>query len=150
MSREPGDLLSRVPTLTEVLDLRDTADWQQAGPPLQSDAQSLEEAQRWVDGAMDKLAPQLNALVTSRLRDLMATAVQDAVEDAIERCRGPLIEALEVRLRDLLEQQFPPAQPWPRVASGVRRAPGRGPSGGSEQADSLRDRGHVLRYRSTR
>lgn len=128
MSREPGDLPSRVPTLTEVLDPRDTADLQHAGPLLRSDAQSLEEAQRWVDGAMDKLAPQLNALVTSRLRDLMATAVQDAVEDAIERCRGPLIEALEVRLRDLLEQEFAqhlqerrpagPATPRPQGSGG--------------------------------
>jgi hypothetical protein len=65
VSRGPGDLLSRVPTLTEVLDPRDMADWQHPGPSLRSDAQSLEEAQRWVDGAMDKLAPQLNALVTS-------------------------------------------------------------------------------------
>jgi len=125
VSHEPGDLLSRVPTLTEVLDPRDSAGWPDAGPPLRPAAQSLEEAQRWVDGVMDKLAPQLDALVTSRLRDLMATAVQDAVEDAIERCRIPLIEALEVRLRDLLEQEFAQHLREQRLAAPAAQRPQR-------------------------
>ncbi len=93
------DFLAKVPTLTEVADVA------QAPTALPSPAAD-ERTQRWVDEVMDRMAPQVNALVSSQLRDMLAPAVQDAVQDAVERCRGPLIEALARRLREILEQEL--------------------------------------------
>lgn len=98
MTRARQDLLTRVPTLTEVADVP-------ANPTALHTAVD-EHTARWVDDVMDRLAPQVNALLSSRLRDVLAPAVQDAVQDAVERCRGPLIEAVTDRLRDVLEQEL--------------------------------------------
>jgi hypothetical protein len=98
MTRARQDLLTRVPTLTEVADAP-------PDPTALHRAFVDEHTARWVDDVMDRLAPQVNALLSSRLRDVLAPAVQDAVQDAVERLRGPLIEAVADRLRDILEQE---------------------------------------------
>jgi hypothetical protein len=101
--------MSKVPTLTEVVEPQ--------GRPLAGGVTlpsiggaGSESAGQWVDAVMDRMAPQVDALISSRLRDVLAPAVQDAVqaavEDAIERSRGPLVDALEARLRDSLEQEI--------------------------------------------
>ena len=110
MTRARQDLLTRVPTLTEVADAP-------PDPTARHRAVVDEHTARWVDDVMDRLAPQVNALLSSRLRDVLAPAVQDAVQDAIERFRGPLIEAVTHRLRDILEQEVA------RKASAAAEAP---------------------------
>lgn len=98
MTRARQDLLAKVPTLTEVADVS-------PDPTALHRGVVDEHTARWVDDVMDRLAPQVNALLSSRLRDVLAPAVQDAVQDAVERFRGPLIEAVAHRLRDILEQE---------------------------------------------
>ena len=98
MTRARQDLLTRVPTLTEVADVS-------PNPTALHRAVVDDDTARWVDDVMDRLAPQVNALLSSRLRDVLAPAVQDAVQDAVERFRGPLIEAVADRMRDILEQE---------------------------------------------
>ncbi len=97
MNRGRPELMARVPTLTEVAE------------PGAASATVGQESAQWVDDVMDAVAPQVNAILTSRLRDVLVPAVQEAVqsavEDAVERCRGPLMEALMVRLRDVVEQE---------------------------------------------
>ena len=134
MSGARSDLMGRVPTLTEVVDSQGRPSTDRVTPPAPGGA-GVEDAGQWVDAVMDCLAPQVDALISSRLRDVLAPAVQDAVqaavEDAIERCRGPLVEALEVRLRDILDQeiarrlpdqrpQVPPAAPGEVQRQGPR------------------------------
>lgn len=99
MIRPRQDFLARVPTLTEVADV--------APAPSALRSPALDErTARWADEVMDRMAPQVDALLSSRLRDVLAPAVQDAVQDAVERCRGPLIAALADRLREVLEQEL--------------------------------------------
>ena len=101
MNRGRPELMARVPTHTEVAE------------PGAASATVGQESAQWVDDVMDAVAPQVNAILTSRLRDVLVPAVQEAVqeavqsavEDAVERCRGPLMEALMVRLRDVVEQE---------------------------------------------
>jgi hypothetical protein len=112
MTRARQDLLTKVPTLTEVADVP-------PDPTALHRAVVDEHTARWVDDVMDRLAPQVNALLSSRLRDVLAPAVQDAVQDAVERCRGPLIEGVADRLRDILEQEVA------RKASAAAEAPHR-------------------------
>ena len=131
MSELPAALKARVPTLTEVLeapempevpDLGDEPLWTsppwdplQADPPpflrapvgtvdCMPDTPGGKDAQALVESVMTNLAPQVEALVSSRLRDVLAPAVQEAVEEAVERCRQPLIDALQVQLREQLER----------------------------------------------
>jgi hypothetical protein len=109
MSLVRPDLMARVPTLTE------EAPPGSGRAPTDRNAQPLgaavrgQDAARWADEVMQGVAPQVQALLTARLRDVLAPAVQQAVqaavEDAVERCREPLMEALMMRLRDLLEQE---------------------------------------------
>ena len=136
MSELPAALKARVPTLTEVLDAPEMPDlgdvplwpsppWDtlQADPPpflrapvgtadSMPDTPGGKGAQALMESVMASLAPQVEALVSSRLRDVLAPAVQEAVEEAVERCRQPLIDALQVQLREQLEQVLArPAQP---------------------------------------
>lgn len=99
MTRLRPEFLAKVPTLTEVADIA------QARTTMPSPSMD-EGTQRWVDEVLDRMAPQVDALVSSRMRDVLAPAVQDAVQDAVERCREPLIEALARRLREILEQEL--------------------------------------------
>lgn len=130
MNELPAALKARVPTLTEVLqapempDLGDEPLWPSpadtaplAEPPpfLRAPVARTHEAvqaqvrhvaqneQGLVESVIASLAPQVEALVSSRLRDVLAPTIQEAVEDAIERCRQPLIEALQAQLREQLE-----------------------------------------------
>lgn len=130
MSELPAALKARVPTLTEVLDVPETPEVPDLGdeplwaspisnaprthpPPfLRFPAGAVDAlpntlgangAQALVESVMASLAPQVEALVSSRLRDVLAPAVQEAVEEAVERCRQPLIDALQVQLREQLE-----------------------------------------------
>ena len=130
MSELPAALKARVPTLTEVLDTPETpevpdlgdeplwtsptADAPRMDPPpfLRMPAGAVDAlpntlganaAQALVESVMASLAPQVEALVSSRLRDVLAPAVQEAVEEAVERCRQLLIDALQVQLREHLE-----------------------------------------------
>ena len=130
MSELPAALKARVPTLTEVLespeipDLGDESLWPspadtapRAEPPpfLRAPAASVAggPAEAWAPGGQEKhvlaesviasLAPQVEALVSSRLRDVLAPTIQEAVEEAIEQLRQPLIDALQVQLREQLE-----------------------------------------------
>ena len=110
MTRARQELLARVPTLTEV------ADDVTAPPGLQRSALDGDRV-RWVNEAVDRLAPELSALIDSRFRDVLAPAIQaavhsalqkaveDAVQDAVERVRGPLTEAVTQRLCVLLETE---------------------------------------------
>jgi len=131
MSELPAALKARVPTLTEVLDAPEMPDlgdvplwptppWDP--PPFLSvpvgtadsmpDTPGGKGAQALMESVMASLAPQVEALVSSRLRDVLAPAVQEAVEEAVERCRQPLIDALQVQLREQLELVLArPAQP---------------------------------------
>lgn len=99
MTRARHDFLAKVPTLTEVADVAQ-------GPTTVQRPVLNEPTARWVDEVMDRMAPQVDALLSSQLRALLAPAVQDAVHDALERCRGPLIEAVAGRLREVLEQEL--------------------------------------------
>lgn len=127
MSDLPAALKARVPTLTEVLDVAEVPDlgdeplWTlpasdapRMDPPpfLRAPAGAVDAvpdtsrangAQALVESVMASLAPQVEALVSSRLRDVLAPAVQEAVEEAVEHCRQPLIDALQVQLREQLE-----------------------------------------------
>jgi hypothetical protein len=98
MNRGRPDFMARVPTLTEEVE------------PGSERAAMGPDSAHWVDAVMDAVAPQVNAILTTRLRDVLAPAVQEAVhaavQDAVENCRGPLIEALMVRLRDAVEQEL--------------------------------------------
>jgi hypothetical protein len=113
MNRGRPDFMARVPTLTE--EVEPGSDRAAMGP----------DSAQWVDDVMDAVAPQVNAILTSRLRDVLAPAVQEAVqeavqtavEDAVERCRGPLMEALMVRLRDVVEQEVARRVPSKRPIS---------------------------------
>ena len=126
MSELPAALKGRVPTLTEVLDAPEMPDLgdepplrmpvEQARPVISdscgfapgghahdtSHAQALDGSEGLMESVMACLAPQVEALVSSRLRDVLAPAIQDAVDEAIERCRQPLVEALERQLREQL------------------------------------------------
>lgn len=129
MSELPAALKARVPTLTEVLDrpelpdLGDDPPWAAAdiatlrGEPTAflrlptADAGSApgdgmpgSRAEGLVETVVSRLAPQMEALVSSRLRDVLGPSIQEAVEEAVERCRKPLIEALQAQLREQLEQ----------------------------------------------
>ena len=130
MSELPAALKARVPTLTEVLDSPETPEVPDLGdeplwtapisdaprtdpPPFLRfpagavdplpDTSGAKAAQALVESVMTNLAPQVEALVSSRLRDVLAPAVQEAVEEAVERCRQPLIDALQVQLREQVE-----------------------------------------------
>jgi hypothetical protein len=122
MSELPAALKARVPTLTEVLDAPEMPDlgdvplWPSPPgdpPPFlrtpvgtadsMPDTPGGKGAQALVESVMASLAPQIEALVSSRLRDVLAPAVQEAVDEAVERCRQPLIDALQVQLREQLE-----------------------------------------------
>jgi len=134
MSELPVALKARVPTLTEVLDAPEMPDlgdeplWRapaEAVPRLEphsvlpgsvvkphnpaQDPVGLDDLDQrsFVETVIASLAPQVEALVSSRLRDVLAPTIQEAVEEAIERCRQPLIEALKVQLREQLEQALP-------------------------------------------
>jgi hypothetical protein len=131
MSELPAALKARAPTLTEVLDAPEMPDlgdvplWPSPPwdpPPFlrapvgtadsMPDTPGGKGAQALVESVMASLAPQVEALVSSRLRDVLAPAVQEAVEEAVERCRQPLIDALQVQLREQLELVLArPAQP---------------------------------------
>ena len=129
MSELPAALKAHVPTLTEVLnepevpDLGDDPPWTAPSiatpreePPafLRLPTAPLAaspgveahgfKADSLVESVVASLAPQMEALVSSRLRDVLGPSIQEAVEDAVERCRQPLIEALQVQLREQLEQ----------------------------------------------
>ena len=131
----PADLMLRVPTLTEVLAVPsvheegDVPDLGEEGldlPPAQTERPSISADSQRVNALMDTLAHQLNALVSSRLRDLLTPALQAAlqqavtravqeaaeatVEQVVEQFRGPLIQALQVQLREALEAQSPPTK----------------------------------------
>jgi hypothetical protein len=110
VTRARQELLARVPTLTEVAD--------DVAGPLGSKRDALDgDRARWVDDVMGRLEPQLGALIDSRLRDLLAPAVQAAVRaalqkavdgavtDAVDRFRLPLTDAVVQKLRDLLETE---------------------------------------------
>ena len=99
MTRAGQDFLARVPTLTEVADIA------QAPTALQHPGVD-EPAALWVDEVMGRLTPQVDTLLSNRLRDMLAPAVQDALLDAVERFRGPLTEAVAHLLRDVLEQEL--------------------------------------------
>lgn len=124
MTPVPADLLARVPTLTEVVEpapLPDLGD-----PPLEASgpAKTAEPAavnpDAWVGQLMDRLGPQVDALVTGRLRDLLAPAIQDAVDEAIDRLREPLVSSVQARLRDVLAVEL-------RQVLGHKGAPETGP-----------------------
>ena len=55
---------------------------------------------------MDRLSPQMDALISSRFRDVLAPALQDAVDQALEQLREPLVEEVHARLRDVLENEL--------------------------------------------
>lgn len=114
MNQPPAEVLSRVPTLTEVLQLPpmpDLADQPADGQVLraQEEPATIVLVGGWVDQIMDRLSPQMDALMSSRFRDVLAPAIQDAVDQALERLREPLILEVQSRLREVLEaelQQF--------------------------------------------
>ena len=130
MNELPAALKARVPTLTEVLeapempDLGDEPLWPsqadtapRAEPPpflrapvasvagAHADARASGGQEKHVlaESVIASLAPQVEALVSSRLRDVLAPTIQEAVEEAIEQLRQPLIDALQVQLREQLE-----------------------------------------------
>ena len=129
MSELPAALKAHVPTLTEVLkepelpDLGDDPPWTEpAIAPLRDEPPAFLRVpaavsaafagaeqhgfkiESLVEAVVARLDPQMEALVSSRLRDVLGPAIQEAVDDAVERCRQPLIEALQVQLREQLEQ----------------------------------------------
>jgi hypothetical protein len=110
MNSGRSDLMARIPTLTEVAEPGAERNAMGRDAPPLAGLASRQDTAQWVDDVMDALAPQVHAVLTSRLRDVVAPAVQEAVqaavEDAVERCQGPLMEALMVRLRDVLEQEM--------------------------------------------
>lgn len=110
MTSVPADLLARVPTLTEVVErnpLPDLGDDPLEAPePEKTAVPELENPDAWVDQVMDRLGPQVDALVAGRLRDLLAPAIQDAVDEAVERLREPLVASVQARLRDVLEVEL--------------------------------------------
>ena len=130
MSELPAALKARVPTLTEVLespempDLGDEPLWPSpadtapraepppflrapvasvAGAHAEARAPGGQEKHVLAESVIASLAPQVEALVTSRLRDVLAPTIQEAGEEAIEQLRQPLIDALQVQLREQLE-----------------------------------------------
>lgn len=93
----------------------------------------------WVDTVVASLAPQMEALVSSRLRDVLGPSIQEAVEEAVERCRKSLIEALQVQLREQLEQvNSRPGQLGAQALSGAASAT-RPPSGAARSAQDAAD-----------
>ena len=136
MSPAPADLVGRVPTLTEVLELLEVQE-PPAVPGLgEGTVTELgfggagAETDRLADRMMDALAPQMDALISSRLRDVLAPALQDAVEEVIDRFRGPLVEAVAAHLRELvqgeLRQSLHPlraAEPSPGPPSALLKEP---------------------------
>lgn len=131
MTDVPATLKARVPTLTEVLELPEVPDLgdepvgplptgaalpaalsqfsaargaEVFAPPPTQPSQAAEGVQIMVESLVASLGPQVDALVSSRLRDVLAPTIQEAVEEAIERLRQPLIEALQVQLREQLER----------------------------------------------
>lgn len=141
MSELPAALKARVPTLTEVLDAPETPEVPDLGdellwtsppwdpPPFLRapvgtvdsipDTPGGKGAQALVESVIASLAPQIEALVSSRLRDVLAPAVQEAVDEAVERCRQPLIDALQVQLREQLELALNRPAPPGVVAAGT-------------------------------
>jgi len=59
-----------------------------------------------LEAVLADITPAMQALVSSRLRDVLAPAVQEAVEEAVERLRQPLIDAVQAQLREQLEQSL--------------------------------------------
>ncbi|MEI8265520.1 MAG: hypothetical protein WCI59_07175 [Betaproteobacteria bacterium] len=102
-----------MPTLTEVADIA-------KAPTALHQPAADERTARWVDEVMGRLTPQVDTLLSNRLRDVLAPAVQDAFLDAVERFRGPLTEAVAHMLRDVLEQEMA------RKAAEVPEAPENG------------------------
>lgn len=111
MSQAPAEVLSRVPTLTEILDLAPVPDLAEepvaAGALVGlSESAAGHPADGWIDKVMDRLSPQMDALISSRFRDVLAPALQDAVDQALEQLREPLVEEVHARLRDVLENEL--------------------------------------------
>lgn len=146
MSQVPADLAGRVPTLTEVLELPEvqaalTTRALTAVPDLGQEAVAApgrgltgSDIDRLADHMMDALAPQMDALISSRLRDVLAPALQDAVEEVVDRFRGTLVEAAAAQLRELVQAELAqslntlqvpqlspsPHQNWPDKPPGQR------------------------------
>lgn len=127
MSPVSDDLLLRVPTLTEVLQAPEMPDLGEDVSALPSPAGPAPHPDRWAEAVMSALGPQVDALVSSRLRDMLAPALQEAVEEVVERFRGPMIQALDAHLRELLEVEIRRSlQEAGTPASAAGRAPGSG------------------------
>ena len=99
MTRVRPEFLAKMPTLTEVADVAQ-------GPTTVHRPGLNEPTARCVDEVMGRVVPQVDALLGSQLRALLAPAIEDAVHEAMERCRGPLIEAVAGRLCEVLEQEL--------------------------------------------
>ena len=110
MTRVPADLVWRVPTLTEVVEpalLPDLADEAFDVPePATAAEPAHQQPGTRVDQVMDRLGPQVDALVASSLRDQLAPAIQDAVDEVLDRLREPLVTSVQARLRELLEAEL--------------------------------------------
>lgn len=110
MTRAPAELLARIPTLTEVVEPVPLPDLgedpvDRAGPAKAVEP-ALQVPDAWVEQLMARLGPQMDALVSSRLRDMLTPAIQDAVDEALDRLREPLVASVQAQLRDLLELEL--------------------------------------------
>ena len=110
MTRVPADLVGRVPTLTEVVEptlLPDLADEAFEAPqPAKAAEPAHQQPGTWVGQVLDRLGPEVDALVASSLRDQLVPAIQDAVDEALDRLREPLVTSVQARLRELLEAEL--------------------------------------------